>query len=80
MLISSYNDNICPSSLTEDGDCCCNCIHRRILLVDGMPITFMCDTIMDGKRYLINIGRNGHSLCELHQRKGETPAEKLTIV
>lgn len=80
MLIKNYKNSNCPFSYTGDGDCCCNCIHRHLLLVEGMPITFMCNLKIDGKIHMINIGHNGHSLCEMHQREGQIPIEKLNII
>lgn len=80
MLINSYTDKDCRKSWVDNGDCCCNCIHRYLLMVDDFPIGYYCgvfkDVLNDG---LIYISRSGHGMCEGHQRKGEKSAKEIAV-
>lgn len=70
MLIESHTDKDCKFSLVDNGDCCCNCIHRYLLAVDNFPITFICKLRFDdsNNEMLVDLGRDGHAMCEMHVR------------
>lgn len=80
MLINSYTNKDCRKSWVDNGDCCCNCIHRYLLMVDDFPMGYYCgvfkDVLNDG---LIYISRSGHGMCEGHQRKGEKSAKEMAV-
>ena len=68
MIIPDFdNKSICYRSLYE-GDCCCNCIHRVLCVIDGFPCGYYCNHPIMGNE-LTFIGFEGHSMCEMHQRK-----------
>lgn len=69
MLKKDYDSkSICYRSITSDGDCCCNCIHRVLSTINGFPCGYYCNhPILEDR--LVFIGFNGHSMCEMHQRK-----------
>lgn len=49
MLIPCHINKDCKHSFVNNGDCCCNCIHRHLLLIDGFPVGFVCSMNMDGE-------------------------------
>lgn len=80
MLINSYTDKDCRKSWVDNGDCCCNCIHRYLLVVDNFPMGYYCGVFKDeSDDGLIHISRHGHGMCEMHRRKGEKSAKDMTI-
>lgn len=80
MLINSYTDKNCRKSWVDNGDCCCNCIHRYLLMVDDFPMGYYCGVYKDmGNDSLIHISIDGHGMCEMHQKKGEKSAKDMTI-
>lgn len=74
MLIKSFSNKDCIHSFTDDGCCCCNCIHRYLLVVDNVPLGFKCGVMIDNKNELgdgsyVDIpGIEGHAMCEMHMR------------
>jgi hypothetical protein len=67
MLIPSHHDIRCKDGF-YDGECCCNCIHRYLIVDDntGFPMGYVCATpIMGGE--LSFISYEGHGLCECHE-------------
>lgn len=80
MLINSYTDKDCQKSWVDNGDCCCNCIHRYLLVVDNFPMDYYCGLFKDeSDDGLIRISRDGHGMCEMHRRKHEKCPEELVI-
>lgn len=80
MLINSYTDKDCRKSWVDNGDCCCNCIHRYLLMVDDFPMGYYCGVFKDVlNNGLIYISRSGHGMCEGHQRKGEKSAKEMAV-
>lgn len=69
MLIPCHINKDCKQSFVNNGDCCCNCIHRHLLLIDGFPVGFVCSMNMDGESILINLNRSGHGMCEMYCRE-----------
>lgn len=67
MLISDFNITDCTESITGDGDCCCNCKHRLLSVVNGFPLGYFCgvDLLEDT---LMFISYDGHGMCEMHER------------
>ena len=66
MLVPCHTNKSCRNSFIESGECCCNCIHRHLLLVNGFPVGFVCYINMDGEQILIRLNRSGHGMCEMH--------------
>lgn len=71
MLIASHTTEDCYKSFIDNGDCCCNCKHRYLLVTDdNFPLGYVCGVpFMQGE--LTFISENGHSMCECHERAFE---------
>lgn len=74
MLVPAYSAKGCIHSVVTDigdTDCCCNCIHRHMLIVGGLPIKFMCVNDFGegpGHEHVAEISYTGHGMCECHER------------
>ncbi len=84
MLIKSFSNKKCIHSITNDGCCCCNCIHRYLLIVDNTPLGFKCGVFLNsdelGGGSLMDIpGIDGHAMCEMHTRINQKPDNELEI-
>lgn len=78
MLINNYTNKTCRKSWVDNGDCCCNCIYRYLLMVDNFPMGYYCKCkAFDDTPMFISI--DGHGMCEMHRRKHEKCPEKLFI-
>ena len=67
MLIPDYNNGFCYKSINYDGDCCCNCKHRVLLVIYRFPLGYYCNHPIYEK-VLTFIGYSGHSICEMYER------------
>lgn len=80
MLVNKYRNEDCRLSIVGNGDCCCNCIHRYLLMVDNFPIGYYCGVFKDiPDCSLMYRSLNGHGICEMHHRKGANKPEDLII-
>ncbi len=70
MLIENHTDKDCRFSWVDNGDCCCNCIHRYLLVIDNFPIGFVCRLQFEDSdtEVLNDLKWSGHGLCEMHVR------------
>lgn len=66
MLQQSYKNIKCSKSFLDDGSCCCNCVNRYILIVDGVPLKFVCKIKNLGNNTAILDLHAGHGMCEMH--------------
>lgn len=72
MLIPDHTNGYCRHTFVNDGACCCNCIHRYLLISDeGMPMGYYC--LQPELDMVTFIGFEGHSMCELHCRENGDP-------
>ena len=59
----------CRFSTTPEiqGECCCTCIHRHLLIVGGIPMKYVCKVVFDKEdAILVDLGTEGHGLCEMY--------------
>lgn len=79
MLFPSHTKKKCNKSFVDDGSCCCNCVNRYALVIDGTPLKFVCkikELGINGE--ILDIG-NGHGMCEMHRRDNENTPDKLYV-
>lgn len=66
MLIKNSINKKCNQSFV-DGECCCNCKHRYVSMVDNFPLGWFCGhPVFEGDIHFISF--EGHSMCEMHER------------
>lgn len=80
MLIPDHNNEYCRQTIVNEGECCCNCIYRYLLVNDeGFPMGYYCRHPVIGNTPIF-ISYDGHSMCEMHQRETDIPIEEMTII
>lgn len=80
MLIKSFSNKKCIHSITNDGCCCCNCIHRYLLVVDNTPLGFKCGVFINNESLIDIPGIDGHSMCEMHTSVNQKPYDEFDII
>ena len=80
MLIKSFSNKKCIHSITNDGCCCCNCIHRYLLVVDNTPLGFKCGVFINNELLIDIPGIDGHSMCEMHTSVNQKPYDEFDII